>query len=289
MRRRARAARRGGFVASVGGVVVIVAAACSKTPAGAETIIDGGSLASGEDASLDVSVGITLDALPTEFKEAAATEDAGEDSAPAHVIDAATCAKPSASDPCGLDPQCGCSSTETCDVNGAATECVAAGNAPLAHGCVATASCAAGLTCFNGACRPYCSSSGDAGCEAKLPEGGTCVAVEGDDGGPLPNYDVCTFNCQLQDPNACGQNGSLSAGCIADGVGGTDCEDMGLSGIGASCVYINDCLPGLVCTGTCLQWCRIVASPSDCGDGEACQAFGGGAVMANGIEYGYCP
>jgi hypothetical protein len=268
--------------------VFAIGAACSKAPASDGTGVDAGSSARGEDASFDASIGITLDALPTVFKEASA-DDAGHDSAPAQTFDAAVCARPSPSDPCGLDPQCGCSSSQTCEVTEPSTTCVAAGNAPLGHGCTVTASCAPGLTCFNGACRPYCSSTGDAGCEAKLPEGGACVAVVGDDGGPLPNYEVCTFHCQLQDPSACGPNGSLNAGCIYDGVGGTDCEDVGLSGIGTSCQFLNDCLPGLVCAGTCMPWCRVTQSPSDCGDGEACQAFAGSPVVANGVEYGYCP
>jgi hypothetical protein len=274
----------------VGGALAFAAigAACSKAqPDGA----DGGSSSGPEDAAPTDhdGVGITLDAFPTVFEDAGPMGSGADSGTP---TDAGTCEKMSPGDPCGLDPQCGCGSSQTCDFSGTTLGCVTAGSAPVGHGCASTASCAPGLTCFNGACRPYCSSSGDAGCEAKLAEGGTCVQIIGPDGGPIRGYDVCTFDCQLQDPNACGTNGSLVAGCVYDGVGGTDCEAMGLMGIGASCQSLNDCQPGLVCAGTCLPWCRVGLSPSDCGDGEACQTFAiddAGGVSANGIEYGYCP
>jgi hypothetical protein len=287
---RLRAGRCAGF-AGVVACALALGAACSKSPATA-TDTDAGGPPTNEDAGdLDTSLGIVIDALPGVPIDSSPPEgDASDGAAVSPPVEASVCAKPYSGAPCGVDPQCDCASSQTCDYGGGATAaCIVAGNAPLGHGCASTASCAPGLTCFNGACRPYCSAEGDAGCAAKLPEGGTCEAVSGADGGPVPGYDICTFDCQLQDPNACGPNGSLNAGCVSNGVGGTDCEDVGILGVGATCQYLNDCLPGLVCAGTCFPWCRIAASPSDCSGGATCEAFSGGAVMANGIEYGYCP
>jgi hypothetical protein len=285
---RLRASRCAGFAALVAGALAL-GAACSKSSA------DGGdadaSPPSSEDAGdFDASLGILLDALPAFSNDSSPTWLDGSDSAARPPIEASVCAKPYDAAVCGVAPQCDCASAETCDFGGSTSvACVVAGNAELGHGCASTASCAPGLTCFNGACRPYCSLASDAGCTPLLPEGGACEAVIGPDGGPVPGYAVCTFDCQLQDPNACGPNGSLNAGCVSNGAGGTDCEDVGILGVGATCQYANDCLPGLVCAGSCLPWCRIAASPSDCSGGATCEAFSGGAVIANGIEYGYCP
>jgi hypothetical protein len=246
----------------------------SGSTTGAEPSSDDASLVA-DDGGNDSGADATLDASPTSLLDSTVAEDGTDgDATVVQPLDAAaTCKKPAADDPCGL---------------AAGTVCVAAGNALAGHGCTTTASCAPGLTCFNGACRPYCTNTGDAGCDEKLPEGGTCVAIVGEDGGPLPNYDVCTFRCQLQDPKACGPTGDLNSGCVYDN-GGTDCEGVGISTIGESCTYLNDCLPGLVCVGECLPWCRVGHTPSDCGDGEACQGFGSPALTANGVEYGYCP
>jgi hypothetical protein len=287
-----RAAKRGWFVVcACAGALAAAGAACSTVANSNGRDADSGSTQTqpaeddaslgeaGGDFSLDGALQLLVDSTLPETSDDATTTK----------LDTGTCQTPASGDPCGLDPQCGCTSVQTCDINLGGTSCVAAGNAKVGHGCTTTASCEPGLTCFNGVCRPYCSNSGDAGCDSKLPEGGTCTAVLGDDGGPLASDDVCTFRCQLQDPNACGPTGDLNAGCIYDGVGGTDCEAVGLSNIGDDCTYLNDCKPGLVCVGQCLPWCRVGHSPSDCGDGEACQAFASPVPTAYGVEYGYCP
>ncbi len=289
-----RASKRGWFVASAGVLALVVAgAACSKVAPNETTTDAGGTPPTEGDSSFaDSGPGFTLDALPTTFDDATLPDDASDDAPVTPPADSGlvSCHKPSPGDPCGLDPQCDCPSQETCDLDGGeGTVCVVAGNALVGHGCTASASCAPGLTCSDGVCRPYCTLTSDAGCNAKLAEGGTCVSLTGSDAGPLAHYGTCSINCQLQDPNGCGATGDLNGGCISDNAGGTDCIGMGLTTIGGACTYINDCKPGLVCAGQCLQWCRIGHSPSDCGDGEACQTFGGGPVAANGVDYGYCP
>jgi hypothetical protein len=293
-----RATKRGWFVASAGVVAFVVTGiACSKATTPAETTLDSGSSqpAEGDSSLADGGPDFTLDALPTTFSDSAVNDDASDDATPPAPIDTGVaCAKPSPDDPCGLDPQCDCPSLETCDLDGGnGTLCVTAGNALAGHGCTTTASCAPGLTCSNGVCRPYCTLSiADAGgCNAKLAEGGACVSLTNSDAGPLAKYGTCSFRCQLQDPNACGATGDLNGGCISDGVGGTDCIGVGITAIGGACNYINDCKPGLVCAGSaCAQWCRVAqTTPSDCTSGEACQAFAPPVPTAYGVEYGYCP
>jgi len=194
---------------------------------------------------------------------------------------------------CGLDPQCGCASTQTCDFNGEAAGCVLAGTAPAGHACTVTQACARGLSCFNGACRPFCASGGEVACAA-LDGGGDCFQVEADDGGLIRGYDLCSFRCALNDPGACGPTGDLYAGCVPDGMGGTDCALVGFVDEGGDC-STSECKPGLACvTGeggapACSRWCRVgLAQGSDCGDGGNCQAFSQ-SVVANGTEYGICP
>jgi hypothetical protein len=280
-------------LACAASVPFLVGVACSSSspdaPADADASVQPGPVEAG---AFDAGASITLDALPTILPDAqpAPPDDAGTpDAAPP---DAGTsCAPPAAGDPCGVDPQCGCPSTQTCDFAGSTTGCVVSGNAPVGHACTVTEACQHGLTCFNGACRPYCSTGGDAGC-ATIDGGGPCVQIVDTDGGPIPGYDVCTFDCMLQDPNACGATGDLYAGCVQDGLGGTDCALVGIVGLGGDC-SVSGCKPALVCvtsgaSSTCSPWCRVGLSPSDCGDGEACQAFST-PQTANGIEYGFCP
>ena len=210
--------------------------------------------------------------------------------------DAGPQCRPDAGEQCALDPQCGCASTQTCDITGYDTPaCVLSGTAPAGHACTITQACARGLTCFNGACRPYCTTSGDKGC-AKLDGGGSCVQIISDDGGDIPGYEVCSFHCSLLDPNACGPTGDLYAGCVPDNSGGTDCALVGIVDRGGDC-SVSFCKPSLDCVGiteqdgsttqTCQPWCRVGHSPSDCGDAGTCQKFTP-SVTAYGVEYGVC-
>lgn len=220
--------------------------------------------------------------------------EAGPDAMAPH--DAGFVCHPDAGDPCALDPQCGCASTQTCDITGYDTPaCVLSGTAPAGHACTITQACAHGLTCFNGACRPYCTTSGNKGC-AKLDGGGSCVQIINQDGGDIPGYEVCSFHCSLLDPNACGQTGDLYAGCVPDSNGGTDCVLVGIVDRGGDC-SVSNCKPSLDCvtvteqdgstSQTCQPWCRVGHTPSDCGDAGACQKFTP-SVTAYGVEYGAC-
>ena len=212
--------------------------------------------------------------------------DVGRRRAPAH--------KPSPSDPCGLDPQCDCPSQETCDLDGGeGTICVVSGNALAGHGCTTTASCAPGLTCSNGVCRPYCTLTVDAGCNAKLAEGGACVsAVLGDDGGPLPELRRLLVPLSAPGPERLRRDGRpLRPAAFRTTMAAPTASAWGSSKLGGDCTYLQRLRSrSLVCVGQCAQWCRVGHSPSDCGGGDAgaCQAFGD-PITVYGVQYGYCP
>lgn len=202
-----------------------------------------------------------------------------------------TCAK--LNNACGVDPQCGCSSLETCDLDSNGTAgCISAGVAQLGRACAGTQSCARGLTCVFGTCRPFCSNANAACAVANT---NVCTQVTLQDGGAVPNFKVCQVDCDLRDPNACGgTNAAGTAGCVHDGQGHTDCEAAGTVAENNACSNAARCAPGLICVYPsnqpnnlrCKKWCRVGVS-ADCG-GQTCTGFST-KVMVGSVEYGSCP
>jgi hypothetical protein len=269
----------------------LACAACSSDDSAA-TAPDASVATPGPDASLaDTGGGFVLDALPAavDANDAApppaADGGTGDDASPPPP--ACTTAYPGAS--CGLDPQCGCSTSQTCDVtdlDGGVT-CVTAGNGLPGHACVTTASCRPGLTCFNGACRAYCSTTGDAGCS---DAGGPCIQLLASPDAGVPHDDVCEFACDLRNPAACGATGTIAAGCVPDSNGGTDCALAGPVDVNGDC-SVHACKPGLTCVqpNVCKAWCRVGHVPDDCpGDAGGCNGFAP-PITVHGAEYGVCP
>jgi hypothetical protein len=202
---------------------------------------------------------------------------------------------------CGLAPQCGCASNQTCDVTDVTTgaaACVEAGSAALGRGCNTTGNCVPGLTCFAGACRPYCpTANANAPCGA--PGTGLCIQiVVTSTGVNAPNDTVCLVNCQLDDPTSCGGTPASGpiAGCTLSTNGGTnaDCTAAGTSkttcgGFAGGTWQAPLCAPGYGCssTGVCNQWCRFNVSGT-CSGGLTCTHVPGGDIVIDGTAYGYC-
>lgn len=200
---------------------------------------------------------------------------------------------------CGLDPQCGCGPNETCDITNeatGATSCLTAGGATLGRPCTQTGDCLAGLMCDYGACRPYCKTAG-----AKCGVAGTslCVEVDGQDGKPIPNKNVCTINCDPRVPaGVCGSNScEWFDTYYAPNNGVSDCNFGGTLAALAVCTTTADCQPGLACIKhpkyglECEKWCRIGQVPSDCGTDPkfTCKdVFGANAPVINGVKEGVC-
>ena len=165
-------------------------------------------------------------------------DDAGGDS----------CATVAPNHRCGLAPQCGCLTNETCDVTIAetgATSCVAAGSATLGRPCKATGDCLVGLTCLYGACRPYCTTA-----RSPCATAGTELCVEHLDANnkPAPNMDVCTITCDPRNPSAvCGTNTCIWFPTYYAPAKVSDCNFPGTKTLMQACTDDFDCGVGLAC------------------------------------------
>jgi hypothetical protein len=282
--------RRGGIILSAA-----LMAAC------ATSIIDNGPLpATGDDAGTNETPGDDEDAAvdpgtdSSTKKDTGTTRDAGTTTPDTGGgSEAGTCTKAPPSNVCGLSPQCGCASGQTCDVTGAngETTCLTAGTATLGRGCTRTEGCAIGLSCWGGACRPYCGTGGQA---CGTPGTGLCFQVT-NQGQAVPNAKICLVSCALEDPNSCGgtpASGPVS-GCFPIGVPGadggltttTDCQETGRSTTtcNPNATPPVECAPGYACiNGTsCRRWCKIGSAACTCGAVTP-------KVIISGQEYGVC-
>lgn len=196
---------------------------------------------------------------------------------------------------CGVAPQCGCSSSETCDVvdTSGNVRCVPFGKAPMGRPCTATAGCAEGLTCVFGTCHAFCA---DPGSPCGEDGTGACIQVQAS-GGAIPNLAVCMVQCAPHDPKSCGGDTNAGVGvCLVDGDGGTDCQQAGTRKENQGCSPQDDCGSGLVCvtptnaSSTCKRWCRV--GTTDCGGSVQCQSFSTKVMVktaSGSLEYGACP
>jgi hypothetical protein len=231
--------------------------------------------------------------------------DGADASLPDH---ASECKTTPPNNKCGLDPQCGCGTNETCDVTNdatGATSCVTAGGATLGRPCSQSGDCLAGLTCAFGVCRPYCSSA-----RTKCTSPGTdlCVEIVGDDGKPMPNKKVCTIECDPRQPSAvCGTNACIWFPTYYSPEKVSDCNFPGTVDGLAGCAIdpakpmdAGDdfaCKAGFACAKhpkygfECERWCRI-GMDSDCasaGTGFKCKdVYGTNAPVIAGVKEGVC-
>ena len=79
---------------------------------------------------------------------------------------------------------------------------------------------------------------------------------------------VAPQDCRILGTNECGER---EACYIVDAEGKTDCRRVGSQEVGESCNKLNDCLPGLACTGlferTCARICEL-GNDSSCPSSE---------------------
>ena len=217
--------------------------------------------------------------------------------------------------PCDLVPQCGCTGSDACDLDGTdlpngKTQCRAV-TTPGAEdaNCNTLDDCAGGYVCLgsNGQCREYC--QGDTDCSAL----GYCLLdVTYDSGGgnfmPVPGASTCTKACQ---PHMASNNGCPSTpqfGCRMfidnpDGVDDngdeyflTDCttavQTGGQQDADCSANFGADCAAGFDCVGVgteslCKQIC-VVGGANTCGGALTCNAFGDPQPIIGGVTYGFC-
>lgn len=217
----------------------------------------------------------------------AAVPDTGTDASSSDS--GGTCAATPPSNACGLVSQCGCGTSQTCDVTDTTTgavSCVSAGSTAAGSACSSTSQCAPGLTCAFGSCRPYCETDGS---DCPGDAFGLCFTPT-INGTPTPNRRVCAHACNLADGAAvCG----AGLGCYSFARGNgyvADCRPAGTRGDGASCSSEVDCRAGFGCISfflgsECEKYCRI--GGNDCGSGTDCTELIPARTI-DGIEYGTC-
>jgi hypothetical protein len=194
------------------------------------------------------------------------------------------------SEVCGVSPQCGCPTGQTCDVldSVGTARCIAAGDAPMGHPCDTTGECAQGLTCIFNICHAFCN---DPTTTCSQPGTGACAQITTTDGVPVPNLAICRVACAPHDPMSCGGTTSAGTGvCRVDDKGESECQFGGERKENETCTPEDDCGPGLICarsgsSGTCKRWCRI--GENDCGTGKRCTGFSK-EVRVRGVSYGAC-
>ncbi len=228
-----------------------------------------------------------------------------------------TCKTAPPNNKCGLDPQCGCGTNETCDVTNTvtgATSCVTAGGGTLGRNCNTTGDCLAGFTCQYGACRPYCSSATDG---TKCSEAGTgiCYTTMDDNNKPVPNGKVCTVDCDPRMPSAvCGKNTCIWFADLYAPAHVSDCNYPGQTDVLFGCALdpndpkggplLTACKPGNGCGlhptygYECERWCRV-GTDADCADLKnkpsdpaglfKCKdVYGANAPVIGGVKEGLC-
>src|SRR5262249_49743481 len=147
--------------------------------------------------------------------------------------------------------------------------------------CGSTNQCQPGLTCMDGACKPFCLVDGDC-----TGTGRSCAQVHYGSF-PVPKFLVCTSACDPVNPTAiCG----LGLSCFGTGRTPSDCVGPVGAGVGPSACAPGmpaACAPGYVCAGQdCLKWCRMTMN--DCAPGQTCTTLPSGAVTLGGTSYGGC-
>ncbi len=219
---------------------------------------------------------------------------------------------------CGLDPQCGCETNETCDVTNTttgATSCMTAGGGTLGRNCKTTGDCLAGFTCQYGACRPYCTSETD-GASCTAPGTGICyTAIDDTTNKPIPNARVCTVGCDPKMPSAvCGNNSCIWFADLYAPAHVSDCNYPGSSDVLTGCALdsmnpkgspnLTACKPGNACGlhptygYECERWCRV-GTDADCADLKnkptdpaglfKCKdVYGAAGPVIGGVKEGLC-
>jgi hypothetical protein len=211
--------------------------------------------------------------------------------------------------PCSILPQCGCSLTQSCDVDtgdDVGTTCrdiIANGNED--DTCTGQADCDRGYVCLGGAtpsCKKYCSGNADCGAPR-----GVCIHQVKGDNGPIPGIpNACSSNCDPIDTTGAGcpstmkctlytiPDNSNTPTNIVDcslagtGVQGDDCTAAnGTSGVEARCQKGYQCVKFTnESTFKCRRLCDAPGTTTTC-NGEMCLAFTPSYTLA-GVSYGVC-
>jgi hypothetical protein len=217
------------------------------------------------------------------------------------------CTPPAGNGPCDTSPQCGCPSTQRCDVVLGAgqpdgtTACVAVGTVAEFQTCMSPADCGKGFSCSDRMCKLLCDLTRPDSCR-NYSEYSTCspVQVSGID---VPGWGVCTQVCNPAAPFATDTRFTpcvMGTTCRHLGEGETDCRRIpdpttavGTQGSacdnGAGAADGLKCAPGHFCDIDelkCIQYCELGATNA-CPSGTTCQMFTPPTRVST-INLGFC-
>jgi hypothetical protein len=234
----------------------------------------------------DGSADARVDSLDASAEATGPTDAANEGAADAPFD--AGCSTTGPNNACGLAPQCGCASGQTCTVVNSASGavgCVTAGSGGLGAACLSSGNCEAGLTCAGGVCRPYCASPGS---DCPGTELGECIQAVDRDGGATPNLRICLVNCDLATPS--GRCGS-GMRCTYFETDSVDCRVEGDGTQGDSCAGESDCASGYGCSpgllrAVCERYCQV-GGTSNCPSGTTCTPLLT-PRRVGGVHFGTC-
>jgi hypothetical protein len=208
------------------------------------------------------------------------------------------CPTPAAGGTCSLPTSCGCAAGRACypDTPATGLVCFAITGQREGADCTgATDVCVAGLGCFGGLCKRYCTVDAD----CPLIDGARrCVQTvwnsDTTPNQPIPGVLICRRLCDPvtpQAPRAPLQSCPPGFGCFSTAApGATDCIAAGLGAVGDSCADDSDCLAGNYCAGSaapfhCNKYCFTSA---DCPGAGACTFFTP-PEYAGTRQVGFCP
>jgi hypothetical protein len=297
-------------------LIVIVLGACSTAhPAGTSDGATGGadSRVSSDGATADAPPG-TADAPPGSVDAPPGTADAPPGTIDAMaMIDASTLvdANGCSVQPCTLDPQCGCPTNQSCDIDPTdlmGNVCRAINVAGTeTDTCTSFSECDKGYVCIgdgtDNSCKRYCTTDAECG----TPRGQCVIQIVDGSSNAIPGAVVCSSNC---DP--AGNAGAYCPSGYKCGIfsatfpypGGTshdiaDCTPAGAGGQGTTCTGTGQgddtlCGPKTLCTTfdgstfACNTICNRSAGGTECAAlGLTCYGFTT-PLTIGGTEYGVC-
>ena len=164
--------------------------------------------------------------------------------------------------PCNVTMPASCGAGMACvmvgsTMDGWMTACIAAGVGGAGAACDPTmpGQCQEGFQCNDGGCRRICCVNTD--CSA----GDFCGMIGGANAGFCQTPDDCDLIAQT------GCEAMAGTGCYP-GSGGLQCASAGTTGEGATCMFVNECMPGMGCIGpmggpsVCRRWCDTTVMDS---------------------------
>lgn len=203
----------------------------------------------------------------------------GTDSGPRMDGGGGSCSGPATGDCNVFDPTT-CAVGMACVLTGSTmagwmTQCIAAGVGRTGTACDPTmqGQCEEGWQCTDGTCSAICCTNSD------CTTGDFCGMI----GGANAGFCQTPADCDLIAQTGC----AAMSGCYP-GSAGLQCADAGMFGEGATCVYVNDCTPGMGCISPaaggeseCRAWCNMmVTDPPPCPAGYSCTGVTGLPVGA---------